>query len=309
MKRWRRGWWLLALLAIVVLGWRYVGRDDRQALSPVQREADAAALHDPALIARGEYLATVGDCAACHTARDGQRYAGGRSLGTPFGDVPAPNITPDPETGIGQWSFDDFWNALHRGKGRQGELLYPVFSYTSFTRVSRDDALAIFAYLKSLPPVQRPDTALGLAFPYNVRSSLVAWRALYFKPGEYRPNVTRTKYFGGSQTAYEETWPANVLASRDYPEPMVGIFVAGEQDAHFRPQVEDTATAAEDAGWKVTYWAVPDAGHSSPTLTKGLATGYNQLIGSWLKTGATGAGLASSATACAFFTFDSSCAI
>ena len=110
------------------------------------------------------------------------------------------------------------------------------------------------------------------------------------KPGEYRPSVTRTKYFGGSQTAYEETWPANVLASRDYPHPTVGIFVAGQEDEHFRPQVEDTATAAEDAGWKVTYWAVPGAGHSSPTLTKGLATGYNQLIGSWVKTGATSAG-------------------
>ncbi|KRE85816.1 alcohol dehydrogenase [Rhodanobacter sp. Soil772] len=193
MKLWRRGGWLLALLAIVVSGWWYVGRGGQHVSSPEQREADAAALHDPALIARGEYLATVGDCAACHTARDGQRYAGGRSLGTPFGDVPAPNITPDPETGIGQWSFDDFWRALHEGKGRQGELLYPVFSYTSFTKVTREDALAIFAYLKSLPPVQRPDTALGLEFPYNVRSSLVAWRALYFKPGEYRPDPAKSE--------------------------------------------------------------------------------------------------------------------
>jgi mono/diheme cytochrome c family protein len=189
---WRRhGWWVPALLVVAVLGWWYLGHG-QPAASPVQREADAAALRDPALIARGEYLATAGDCAACHTARDGQRYAGGRSLGTPFGDVPAPNITPDPDTGIGQWSFDDFWRALHQGKGRQGELLYPVFSYTSFTKVSRDDALAIFAYLKSLPPVQRPDTALGLAFPYNVRSSLVAWRALYFKPGEYKPDPAKS---------------------------------------------------------------------------------------------------------------------
>ncbi len=193
MKLWRRGGWLLALLVVVVLGWRYVGRAGQQASSPAQREADAAALRDPALVARGEYLATVGDCAACHTARDGQRYAGGRSLGTPFGDVPAPNITPDPETGIGQWSFDDFWNALHQGKGRRGELLYPVFSYTSFTKVTRDDALAIFAYLQSLPSVQRPDTAPGLEFPYNVRSSLVAWRALYFKPGEYRPDPAKSE--------------------------------------------------------------------------------------------------------------------
>ncbi|WP_108472084.1 cytochrome c [Rhodanobacter thiooxydans] len=192
MKWWRRGWWVPALLAAVVLGWLYFGRTGLTAASPAQREADAAALRDPALIARGEYLATAGDCAACHTARDGQRYAGGRSLGTPFGDVPAPNITPDPDTGIGRWSFDDFWRALHEGKGRQGELLYPVFSYTSFTKVSRDDALAIFAYLKSLPPVQRPDTALGLAFPYNVRSSLLAWRALYFKPGEFKSDPAKS---------------------------------------------------------------------------------------------------------------------
>ncbi|MGO4592296.1 alpha/beta hydrolase [Leifsonia sp. 2TAF2] len=110
------------------------------------------------------------------------------------------------------------------------------------------------------------------------------------KPGEYRPAVTRDRYFGGDQVAYEKTWPANVLASRGYPQRTVGIFIAGQEDAKFRPQVEDTATAAENAGWKVTYWAVPGEGHSGPTLVKGLATGYNQLIGSWLRSGATGAG-------------------
>ncbi|WP_285115191.1 alpha/beta hydrolase-fold protein [Leifsonia sp. fls2-241-R2A-40a] len=110
------------------------------------------------------------------------------------------------------------------------------------------------------------------------------------RPGEYRPPATRDQYFGGDQVAYEKTWPANVLASRDYPEPMVGIFVAGQEDPRFRAQVEDTATAAENAGWKVTYWAVPGEGHSGPTLVKGLSTGYNHLIGSWLRSGATGAG-------------------
>jgi len=192
MKWWRRGGWVPALLVVAGLGWWYVASGGQPAAAPAQREADAAALRDPALIARGEYLATLGDCAACHTAQGGQRYAGGRSLGTPFGEVPAPNITPDPDTGIGAWSFDDFWRALHEGKGRQGELLYPVFSYTSFTKVSRDDALAIFAYLKSLPPVRRPDAELGLEFPYNVRSSLVAWRALYFKPGEFKPDPAKS---------------------------------------------------------------------------------------------------------------------
>ncbi|MGY3041056.1 mono/diheme cytochrome c family protein [Rhodanobacter sp. TND4EL1] len=192
MKWWRRGWWVPVLLLVGIFVWIFAGRGSAVPSSPTQRDADTAALSDPAVVSRGEYLATVGDCAACHTARDGQRYAGGRSLATPFGDVPAPNITPDPETGIGQWSFDDFWQALHLGKGRRGELLYPVFSYTSFTKVTRDDALAIFAYLKSLPPVHRPASELGLAFPYNVRSSLLAWRALYFKPAVFKTDSAKS---------------------------------------------------------------------------------------------------------------------
>ncbi|MBN8924936.1 MAG: alcohol dehydrogenase [Rhodanobacter sp. 68-29] len=183
MKR----WWLIPVLGgAALLGWWLFVPGRAHPAPAAQLEAEAAKLRDPALVARGEYLAAVGDCAACHTARGGQRYAGGRALPTPFGDVPAPNLTPDAETGIGQWGFEDFWRALHEGKGRGGELLYPVFSYTSFTRVNRDDALAIFAYLKSLPPVRQPDRAPGLSFPYNVRASLLAWRALYFTPGVYR---------------------------------------------------------------------------------------------------------------------------
>jgi mono/diheme cytochrome c family protein len=187
----KRSIWVLATLGLVVAAavlWLHFSRGDRTPSSPAQRGADAAAVHDPARIAQGEYLATVGDCAACHTEQGGVRYAGGRSLETPFGDVPAPNLTPDPDTGLGQWTFDDFWQALHNGSGRHGELLYPVFSYTSFTKVTRADALAIFAYLKSLPPTKQQATPLGLNFPYNVRSSLLAWRAMYFKPGVFKPD-------------------------------------------------------------------------------------------------------------------------
>ncbi|WP_426661590.1 cytochrome c [Rhodanobacter aciditrophus] len=193
MKRWwRRGILVLVLSGAALLGWWLLAPGRVRQAPAAQLEAEAAKLRDPALVARGDYLATVGDCAACHTARGGQRYAGGRLLATPFGDVPAPNITPDADTGIGRWSFEDFWRALHEGKGRRGEPLYPVFSYTSFTRVTRDDALAIFAYLKSLPPVHQPDREPGLAFPYSVRSSLLAWRALYFTPGVYRPDPARS---------------------------------------------------------------------------------------------------------------------
>ena len=183
---------IVILLVLAAVGaWLFVpGRVHEP--TPAQRAAEAAQLRDPALIARGAYLATVGDCAACHTVRGGQPYAGGRSLATPFGDVPAPNITPDAATGLGAWSFEDFWRALHEGKGRRGELLYPVFSYTSFTKVTRDDARAIFAYLKSLPPVRQADRAPALQFPYSVRSSLNAWRALYFKPGEYQNDPAKS---------------------------------------------------------------------------------------------------------------------
>ncbi len=192
MRRWRHGIWTLVLLLALGLGWWLFVPGRLHEPTPAQREAESAQLHDPALVARGAYLATVGDCAACHTARGGRPYAGGRALPTPFGDVPAPNITPDAETGIGQWSFEDFWRALHEGLGRHGEPLYPVFSYTSFTKVNREDAQAIFAYLKSLPAVRQPDRAPELAFPYSVRQGLVAWRALYFKPGVFQPDASRS---------------------------------------------------------------------------------------------------------------------
>ena len=152
----------------------------------------AATLKDPALIARGKYLTTVGDCISCHTAQGGPDFAGGRILPTPFGNIPTPNITPDKATGLGDWRFEDFWRALHNGIGRHGEYLYPAFSYTSFTKVSRDDALAIFAYLQSLAPVHKPAEPLGLSFPYNVREGLAAWRALYFREGVYQPDPSKS---------------------------------------------------------------------------------------------------------------------
>ncbi|WP_243047478.1 cytochrome c [Dyella sp. RRB7] len=184
---------VVVLLALVLIGGWWWRSGTTQPVSPAASAVSAATLKDPALIAKGEYLATVGDCAACHTEQGGARYAGGRVLATPFGNIPAPNITPDRETGLGDWSFEDFWQALHSGRGRHGELLYPVFSYTSFTKVTHDDALAMFAYLQSLPPVHQPAKPLGLDFPYNVRSSLNAWRALYFREGTYQPDPGKSE--------------------------------------------------------------------------------------------------------------------
>ncbi|HET6554544.1 MAG TPA: cytochrome c [Dyella sp.] len=183
---------VVVVLLLALAGWWLLRTEMPSPVSPSANRLDAAALKDPSLVAKGEYLTLAGDCASCHTAQGGARFAGGRVLPTPFGNIPAPNITPDRETGLGEWRFEDFWQALHSGRGRHGELLYPVFSYTSFTKVTRDDALAIFAYLQSLPAVHQPAKPIGLEFPYSVRNSLKAWRALYFKEGEYVPDSSKS---------------------------------------------------------------------------------------------------------------------
>lgn len=145
-----------------------------------------------ALLERGRYLALAGDCVACHTAQGGTQFAGGRRIRTPFGSVFTSNLTPDINTGIGSWSAGDFWRALHFGKAKDGRLLYPVFPYPNYTRVTRADSDAIYAYLQSLPPVEQRNKANELRFPYNTQASLVVWRALFFKPAEFEPRSDRS---------------------------------------------------------------------------------------------------------------------
>jgi mono/diheme cytochrome c family protein len=137
---------------------------------------------------RGEYLARAGDCVACHTEPGGKQFAGGRAMPTPFGNLYAPNITPDDETGIGKWSSDDFYRMMHTGVSRDGSLLYPAMPFASYTKVTREDCDAIYAYLMSVEPVRQRNAPHDLRFPFNKRELLVGWRALYFKEGEYVPD-------------------------------------------------------------------------------------------------------------------------
>jgi len=134
--------------------------------SPSGASAADVAAHK-ARIARGAYLARAGNCMGCHTATGGAPYAGGRGVPTPFGTVYSPNLTPDMATGIGAWSSADFWRALHNGRSRDGRLLYPAFPYPNYTRVTRADADALHAYLRSLPAVARPNTQHALRFPFD----------------------------------------------------------------------------------------------------------------------------------------------
>jgi mono/diheme cytochrome c family protein len=134
-------------------------------------------------IARGAYLARAGNCIACHTVRGGPAYAGGRGIETPFGMVYSRNLTPDTSTGLGTWTANDFWLALHEGRATKGRLLYPACPYPSFTYVTRQDSDALFAYFRSLAPVERTNKDHALRFPYNTQSALVVWRAVFFSPG------------------------------------------------------------------------------------------------------------------------------
>lgn len=167
----------IALLSIFVLALAAVALAWPRAEHIPSSTPQAYALNT-ANIERGAYLARAGDCIACHTARGGVAYAGGRALETPFGRFYGPNLTPDKETGIGDWSADDFWNALHNGIARDGRLLYPAFPYTNTTKVTRADSDALFVYFKSLPPQRRQNRAHELRFPYDQQIMLAGWRLL-----------------------------------------------------------------------------------------------------------------------------------
>ena len=171
---------VVAVLAAVVAALNFRGEDEAPARA--QPFAPTAAQ-----IERGQYLARAGNCIACHTARGGAAYAGGRAIATPFGTIYSSNLTPDAKTGIGTWSSAHFWRAMHNGRSKDGRLLYPAFPYTEYTLVSREDSDAIFAYLWSLPAVEQPQRPHELRFPYNSQAALAVWRALFFEPKTFEP--------------------------------------------------------------------------------------------------------------------------
>jgi mono/diheme cytochrome c family protein len=145
------------------------------------------------IINRGEYLARAGDCVACHTEINGLVFAGGRPMATPFGNLYAPNITPDDETGIGLWTAEDFYRMMHEGVSKNGTLLYPAMPFANYTNVTREDSDAIYAYLMSVTPVRRENRPHELRFPFNQRELLLGWRTLYFRAGEYVPDPNQSK--------------------------------------------------------------------------------------------------------------------
>jgi mono/diheme cytochrome c family protein len=170
--------WLLGGAAAAALGVAFIAM--QAAASPDRQNFS--------LVEKGRYLAIAADCAACHDATDGRSFAGGRPIETPFGNIVASNITPDQETGIGSWSDDDFDNAVRGGVRPDGARLYPAMPYNAYTKMSRDDVLAIRAYLASIQPVRKSVDSNTLPFPFNIRAAMRAWNALYFTEGAFKPD-------------------------------------------------------------------------------------------------------------------------
>ncbi len=151
-----------------------------------------AELQNATQIEKGEYLTRAADCMVCHTTQDGAAYAGGRPFVLPFGTLYSTNITPDTETGIGGYSDQDFLDAIHKGLGRNHEKLYPAMPFASYTYMSDADALAIKAYLFSLKPVHAPAPVNTLSFPFNQRSLMGIWAAMFNPDKRFEPHPERS---------------------------------------------------------------------------------------------------------------------
>jgi nicotinate dehydrogenase subunit B len=169
-------------VAAAVLPWR--------SIAPIARPD--ASTYSAATIARGQQLAALGNCAVCHTDVNGIVNTGGRALETPFGIVYSTNITPDPETGIGAWSYPAFERSMREGIHRDGRYLYPAFPYNHFARTTDADLQALYAYLMAQEPVRAVNRETRLAFPFNLRPLLAGWNALFHQPNVFEADPAQS---------------------------------------------------------------------------------------------------------------------
>jgi mono/diheme cytochrome c family protein len=177
-----------ALLALAVL-WHNWG--DLLGATPAARPP----VTDANTLQRGQYLVRAGNCIACHTTRGGKPLAGGRAIETPFGDVFSSNLTPDTETGLGRWSAQDFWHALHHGRSRGGRLLAPAFPYEHTSVITREDSDAMFAWLQAQPPVRQTTPGHTLRWPLGTQPALAVWRTLFFAPQVFTPDPAQSHQY------------------------------------------------------------------------------------------------------------------
>jgi mono/diheme cytochrome c family protein len=204
-------------------------------------------------VARGKALVDAADCAGCHTADPAKPLAGGKRIDTPFGGIFSPNLTPDRDTGLGAWSDDEFYRALHEGVARNGSRYYPAFPYPNFTKITRDDVLAIRAYLSTLTPVRNTPPPPQLRWPLNYRVVMRGWNWLFFKPGTFEKNPQKTEEW--NRGAYLAEGAAHCGACHT-PKNMFGadrrgqLYGGGLIDGWFAPRL-DGATRSGLKSWSV----------------------------------------------------------
>jgi mono/diheme cytochrome c family protein len=212
-------------------GGKRVPLADYRGTNPTGVPADLAG---GSLVARGEYLARAADCMACHTTAAGKPYAGGLAIRTQFGTLYAPNITPDPSTGIGNFTDQDFLRALREGVMPDGTHLYPAMPYAAYAYMTDADALAIKAYLFSLAPVHAVTARDTLAFPYDQRWLMVFWQALYNPDTRFQPRSDRSAQWNRGAYLAEAMahcgdchTPRNLMQALDNRDKYSGATAAG----------------------------------------------------------------------------------
>jgi mono/diheme cytochrome c family protein len=219
-------------------------------------------------IEKGRYLTTVADCFACHTVPNaGKPFAGGRAIETPFGVITSSNITPDEETGIGAWSDEQFDNAVRKGARPDGSRLYPAMPFPAYTKMTRDDVLAIRAYLATVEPVYQPVKSNTLPFPFNIREAMRAWDALYFTEGEYQPDSHQSAAW--NRGAYLVQGPGHCTACHT-PKSFLGGDRVNDNLRGFNLQGWFAPNITADANQGLGQWSEAD-------ITSYLKTGHNRM--------------------------------
>lgn len=247
---------LFAVLALVILvPLAVIGT--QLASDPGSDQPGVAPADSAEQLVRGEYLARAGNCMACHTARGGNEYAGGRAIATPFGSIYSSNITPDAETGIGKWTANDFWRAIHNGKSKDGRFLYPAFPYPNYTKVTRADADAMYAYFRTVPPVRQANRENELRFPYNQRYLLAFWRTLYFTPGEFEVQQKESPQW--NRGAYLVQGLGHCAACHTARNALGGTIAEGDLAGGMIPMLNWYASSlTSDSGTGLGAWDVKD---------------------------------------------------
>jgi mono/diheme cytochrome c family protein len=238
-------------------------------------------------IERGRYLAVAADCISCHTIPGSDTpFAGGRDIETPFGNIVAPNITPDRETGIGAWSEEEFEAAIRKGVRRDGSPLYPAMPYNAYTKMSHGDVLAIRAYLATVTPVRNVVTGKSLPFPFNIRAVLHVWNVLYFTAGEYKPDPKKSAQW--NRGAFLVDGPAHCGACHT-PKTFLGgdkanRYLQGAQlQGWFAPSITHDARLGV-GGWSADELvAYLKTGHNRVTAATGPMAEEISLSGSHMK--------------------------